>query len=151
MIKYSTRLPPNKPVKLISDLVVRKFGKLYQDDFNHFKSIIENLILNPNPLVVPILDFQFLTKEKCHCHYHYDMERLGLISIEDKYFIKSYSDFMSKEERNNYLSDNYNKYPKLIDFLYQVQDIYYDLHSGNIMMDLEENYRLIDLEGFICY
>jgi hypothetical protein len=42
-------------------------------------------------------------------------------------------------------------YPTLTAFLTKIieQGKYWDIHAGNVLKDEDDNYRLIDLEGFI--
>jgi len=85
------------------------------------------------------------------------MERLGLLSKEERKLIDDCGvaqdylgiDFWSKssEEFRFKFKDN----PKLALFVQCLseQGRYWDLHSGNIMMDMDGNYKVVDLEGFL--
>jgi hypothetical protein len=47
--------------------------------------------------------------------------------------------------------DKFKEHPKLAEFISLVsnQSRYWDLHGGNVMIDLNEDYKLIDIEGFL--
>ena len=163
MIRYATRMPPGKPVKLLSDSVVRKTAACSRNDTMEFMSALINYFINhADPLVVPIYAFEQLPKKYDMYYYQYDMMRLGLLTPDERAFIEhvgSLTDWRGKDAMNNLdvcdpcgvsLYQNKEEYPELFDFLLTVvkQGRYFDIHSGNILMDNENNYLLIDLEGF---
>ena len=46
MIRYATRMPPGKPVKLLSDSVVRKTAACSRNDTMEFMSALINIFAN---------------------------------------------------------------------------------------------------------
>jgi hypothetical protein len=166
MIKYATRLPPGKSVQLLNDGVIRKIEHCSMEKTMEFmEALIKHFIAYPDPMVVPIYDFQTLTRKRNEYSYSYDMMRLGILTSEERRFIDLVGDMTDKYgkdafmyEASDYLTSQHDydlnrgnlEFPKLYDFLKTVVELdrYHDIHSGNILMDLEENYRLIDLEGF---
>jgi hypothetical protein len=167
MIKYATRLPPGKPVQLMSDGVIRKIERCSMEKtFEFMSSLIKHFIAYPDSTVVPVYAFQVVEARRDNYTYSYDMMRLGILTSEERVLIDLVGDMTDKygsaafdHEPNDYLQGHYNytleqgkkDFPKLYDFLHLVvlQSRYHDIHSGNILMDLEEDYRLIDLEGFL--
>lgn len=157
MLKYATRLPPGKPVRLLSNGLIRKTCKGWGISTLEFmEALVNHFIINPDPLVVPVSNFRKYTNYS----YSYDMMRCGLLSSEEKYFIDEVSELHDK-----YKSDSFNdeiissidgqfykkKFPELYNFLSIIvkQDRYFDIHSGNILLNEDHNYCLIDLEGFL--
>lgn len=146
MIKYAKNV--SRPCKLIDEFTVRKSGTLYgKDSIKFMAALCQHLIKNPDPTIVPILDFQYLGYSGNVHRYTYDMVRLGLISSEEKTLIDGFR-FMRSNPRPRPTSD---VYPKLIQFCNKIVDEnrYGDLHSGNVMMNSDSDYLLVDLEGFL--
>jgi hypothetical protein len=141
---------------------VRKKGTVSGLDALIFiKRLCLHFMLKPDPMVVPIMDFQdlgFSTATGCY-HYTYDMVGMGAISGEEKLLIEvakesffKFQEFPS-ESKTERMIFGCKFYPKLMSFLEKVltDGRYSDMHSGNIMLDEDYNYRLIDLEGFFRY
>lgn len=163
MIKYADRIY-DYDIELINDSTVRKTARCSQEDtFLFMGNLLHHFINNPDPLVVPIYNTKVISSDQSNYNYSYtyDMMRLGVISKTEKDIINEIGflwDYHKKEAYNNiynskqvdFLLENQKVYPKLFAFLKQVveQNRYHDLHGGNIMLDLNEDYRLIDLEGF---
>jgi hypothetical protein len=84
------------------------------------------------------------------------MKRLGLLNDYEKEIIMH-----AKEEEiegiypmsssNPHILAGLDRYPDLVEFLDCLfrENKYRDIHSGNIMKDEDNSYRLVDLEGFI--
>lgn len=153
MIRYSTRLPTNSGLTLVSDLVVRKTSQYYSIIArNYIRDVVHYFEKNPCSYVVKAWNYKELPINKSnHYTYSYDMERLGLISSEEKNIIA----IIVKYENVSLSSypQYWSSHPSLMGFLQTVIEDgkYDDLHDGNVMIDTQENYRLIDLEGFIKY
>jgi hypothetical protein len=163
MIKYAHRLPPGKPVKVLSDGVIRKTVVQAMPQIMAFmQRLCNHFISYPDPLVVPVYSFKILEDRKnYYCTYSYDMMRLGILSPDERRLIDRIGDLTDFHGKNSFLFLNQdlsvldikkelNNYPKLSLFLKTVveDNKYFDVHSGNILMDFEGQYRLVDLEGF---
>jgi hypothetical protein len=157
MIRYATRTPPGKPVILLNDTTIRKTTRGVLDrTFEFMNALIKHFIHNPDPLVVPIYSYKVLLIKRDNNSYQYDMMRLGLLPKEERALVDDAGDladkygkgFWSKANKDFYLKFQQNS--KLASFLETIssQGRYHDLHSGNIMMDMDGDYRLVDLEGF---
>ena len=153
-MRFSNRLPYG--LSLIGDSVVRKEAHYTrQESIDVLEKLAHYLIANPQPDIVPIYNFQRLPRKGVAYRYQYDMMRLGLISDIEKDIIN----LMERGWRSwNDLSHviaglpaYHVDYPGLIPFISKViqEDRYHDIHGGNFMIDMEGNYRLIDIEGFI--
>ena len=158
MFKYATRLPPGNGLKLISDTVVRKnasFSRIEAIDF--IERLANHLISNPNSTIVPIYRFKRLGRVGGSYQYHYDMMRMGILSVNEKQVIDdlcrnyyNYGSITLVLKKN----PSYNKdYKELVSFMSKTfkDKRYIDLHSGNFMKDMDDNYRIIDIEGFYSY
>lgn len=157
LFKYSTRLPPGKPVKLISDNKIRKYGSGDFKFVSELNKILNHLIKNPMPNIVKIYNFSIFEEKNGYYKYFYDMERLCILPeswrqiidyIADRWSLNNKIDIKSIDKFNNI--DLWKENHKLMLFLYEIikENIYWDIHSGNIMIDFEENLKLIDIEGF---
>jgi len=135
-------------IEVISDRVVRKHAMASNKEmFDIIQAICLHFINHPNKLVVPTYSFKAgsIAGSKYNAHsYHYDMMRMAPLSHDEMMFLSSY-----RHAANNTV-DNYNHYRKLADFLDKVmsEGRYRDLHDMNVMKDEDDNFRLIDLEGF---
>jgi hypothetical protein len=126
-------------------------------------ALLKHVIKYPEPLVVPVYDYRILETKESEIYaldeyiYSYDMMRCGILTVQERGFINT----VAAEYSFNYI-DTFNKsadkleagrkeFPRLYSFLKQVveQDRYWDIHSGNVMMDEDGEYVLIDLEGFV--
>lgn len=157
MIHYATRLPPGKPVKVLNYTTIRKTTRGVLDRTFHFMdAVIKHFIRNPDPLVVPVYNYRVISNKRDNNSYQYDMMRLGLLSKEERALVDDAGDladkyrkgFWSEADEDFYLK--FQQHAKLASFLETIsrQGRYHDLHSGNVMMDMDGNYLLIDLEGF---
>jgi hypothetical protein len=156
MIKYSNNLSYN--IKLLDDgQTIRKTANCSQEkSYDFIKAVVKHFIRYPSPDVVPVYDFQFISKKDGLITYSYDMMRMGILSEVERELIDRVGDLYdtySQEacflEHELYLGSV--DYPDLFNFLKVItlEGRYYDIHSGNILMDPDGNYRLIDLEGFL--
>ncbi|CAB4196729.1 hypothetical protein UFOVP1290_249 [uncultured Caudovirales phage] len=160
MIKYATRLPPGKGVKILNDTTIRKNGLCSEiKTLNCITALANHFISKPDPLVVPIYNFEIIDAVKNPYKYRYDMRRLGILNSIERDIVDIAGNLADRYDSDalHHMqdSDDYKKYgyeyAELFSFLKEVLKLnrYYDLHSGNVMIDLEDNYRLVDIEGFI--
>ena len=164
MIRYAKEL--REEITLVSQTRVRKETGTSQVDVLEFmQRLVMHFISNPDPTVVPVYSFEYLDKSYYGVHqYAYEMERLGELTRTEQKIIdlvgdqvsagKSYPLEKSKNIKDaDLLLRGWDKYPELMIFLKRIleQDRYHDLHGGNIMKNVNDEYRLIDLEGFISH
>lgn len=164
MIRYATRLPPGKPVQLISDGIIRKIERCSMEKSMIFmEALINHFIEWPDPMVVPVYNFKVLSNKRNDYAYQYDMMRLGILTQEERNLIDHIGDLCDrrgmdafdepspKEEYGTTLTQGEREFPQLFLFLKEVVRLnrYHDIHSGNILMDMDGDYRIIDLEGFL--
>jgi hypothetical protein len=144
MLRYS-RIYPNC-IELLDDFTVRKTAKCSTlERLNFIQALTHRLMNEPDDRIVPVLGFQYLGSEGSYCHkYSYDMLRLAELPSTARQIIIEYPTV--------YYSMN-RECAKLIELLDWVENtgIYDDLHIGNVMMDEDYNFRLIDLEGFTLW
>src|SRR5574338_467679 len=154
MLNYAKRMPPNKPVEILENGNVRK--KLVNrnpDWMKYMKALLNHFTKHPEPYVVPIYDYQILDESS----YQYDMMRCGLLTDDERSFISIVGDLHDRykiaacQVQDAELLQYKDKYPKLFQFLQMIveQDRYWDIHSGNILMNEDGEYCLIDLEGYM--
>lgn len=157
MIKYPHNLPTL--LKYVKQDRIRKTGYTsLQSTVDFVQNLCQSLIEKPDPLIVPIYAFKYkgYNSNNGYHSYTYDMMALGIISEQEKNIINHVSDRWDRwkeipsKTREQRTLDGWINHRPLMQFLDKVikDNKYYDLHSGNIMIDLDENYRLIDLEGF---
>lgn len=156
MITYSERFAFN--IKLLDDgMTIRKTANCsMKASFVYIEALINHFIRNPDPKVVPVYDFKLLTYENGMHQYQYDMMRLGILSGQEKDLIDRAGDLLDMYGKRAFwqidgVYSDFDEYPELYAYLKDLiaEGRYYDLHSGNIMMDTDYNYRIIDLEGFL--
>lgn len=157
MIKYPHNLPPL--LRFIKQDRIRKKGYTsLKSTVDFVQNLCQSLIEKPDPMIVPVYAFKYIgyNSNNGYYSYTYDMLALGIISEQEKNVINLISDRWDRwkelpsKTREQRVLDCWANHRPLMQFLEKVikDNKYHDLHSGNIMMDLEENYRLIDLEGF---
>lgn len=147
---------------LINDRVVRKeavYSRL--ESLNFIQKLVNHLIANPDPMVVPVYKFEILDSGSSRSpwnafSYAYEMMRLPMLSRDEKSLINkmiSHRYNLDKDELHPDLTSGRREFPKLFKFMKQVIDDenYTDLHDGNFLKDEEGDYRIIDLEGFYKY
>lgn len=161
MIRYANRLPPG--CKLLEDgKTVRKTALCSEQHTLEFMEVLVNhFIRYPDPLVVPVFHFEVLANSRNNQSYFYDMQRLGMLSLQEKDLVDRIGDLTDKHGPDAMsipwlpleLYPERHSQPELFSYLQQVVRLnrYHDLHSGNVMIDEQESYRLIDLEGFSMY
>jgi hypothetical protein len=136
-------------LEVISDRVVRKHAMASTKEmFEIVQAICLYFIRHPSPLVVPTYAFEAvgIPNSQYAAHsYHYDMMRMGTLTQEEKDFLSEYRYNRNKKD------SKFSGRPKMADFLDQVlaEGRYRDLHDGNVMKDEDDNFRLVDLEGFL--
>lgn len=157
MINYARRLPPGKRVSLIDEFTVRKTVVSDVETILLMKNLINHCISTQPSHIVTIYNFSTFRNGK-FISYEYDMERLGILTPLERELINIVGKMhkMHGKEACYQKDISYNGskiYPKLFEFLKHITDenLYKDIHSGNILMDHEFNYRIIDLEGFLVY
>lgn len=150
MIKYADE-PLGHNIELINNTIVQKTVALPSEKAIVFmKAIVEHFIRNPDPMVVPLYSFNIFKKT-----YSYTMMRLGILSKKEEELIDFVGDMQDSYGAGACLQNkpypNSEEYPELFDFLKTVtlQQRYWDIQSGNILMDSDGHYRLIDIEGFL--
>lgn len=155
MLNYATRLPPGKPVTLLSNGMIRK--KIHTSSYQEVHAIaalINYFEKYSDTKVVAHSNFKIIENDN-HYSYQYDMIRCGLLPSEERIFINLVGDIHDLQGRYAFqhpdIRSEKEKFPKLNDFLEQVvsENRYWDLHSGNVMLNEDWDYVLIDLEGFI--
>lgn len=145
-------------IKMVGDNVVRKTAQASMPETIQFMEKICNfLIAHPVPTIVPVYDFQYHGRqEDGNHHYTYDMEKMCRLSGDEKKIINTVADDWATHSNRpsecllEWAVRGRADHPDLMDFLeFVIRDgNYSDLHSGNIMLDSDGRYRLIDLEGF---
>lgn len=166
MIRYATRLPPNTATRLLDNGRVRKTEYFStEESFKFILAIVEHFIQHPDPMVVPVYDYGIVSQRKHDYAVSYDMMRCGLLEEDEKQFVDCVGeawdtygvDLWKRLEQGTCtrhaeeLISFSREQPELAKFLTEVvhQNRYQDLHSGNVMRDEDNNFVLIDLEGFI--
>jgi hypothetical protein len=144
----------NSGISLVSEGVVRKEALAStREYYDSVSAIVKHFMRHPDPMVVPVYDFQAveIPASKYGAHrYYYDMMRMGLLSREEKQMIAEISNENWYHHQNFSVDRWMSSNAKLATFMKEVITLsrYHDLHNGNIMKDLDDNYRIIDLEGF---
>jgi len=162
MIKYATNLPAGSPLEILPNNLVRKTWTTYNKEwFDYMEALINHFINHPNPKVVPVynffsyLDGEMLSKKSYS--YSYDMMRCGILPQEDRRLIDLMGDLNERHGQGYQYLENDIVVPlaesnkKLYNFMMEVilENEYWDIHSGNILMNEDGDYCLIDLEGFM--
>lgn len=152
MIRYPTRLPSG--LEILDGLKVRKTARCSMEHTLRFMdALVNHFIRHPDPMVVTVYQFQNLSMGS-KIEYSYDMDLLGMLSDDEKTLVSHYGSLQDRYGRDAYMNSRMTgkerEYPSLFSFLKEltIQGRYHDLHSGNVMIDLDGNYRVIDLEGF---
>lgn len=157
MLNYATRLPPGAPVELLDNGMIRKkIHSPYVEKANLMAKLVSHFSKYPDYKVVTHGNFS-ITPIRNGYSYQYDMMRCGLLSLEERQFVNLVGSFhnyygrLAFHQAKEGLRGKYEEFPKLYSFLREVveENKYWDIHSGNIMLDENWDYVLIDLEGFI--
>ena len=158
MIKYANRLPPGKDVILLDDgETIRKTARCNEEKTIIFmENLVKHFIDYPDPTVVPVYRFETIKRTRHEYIYSYDMMRLGILSEKERDLIDLVGDLHDSHGPDACVLDHVIyperiEFPELFSFLKFItqQQRYWDIHSGNILMDPDGNYRLVDLEGFL--
>lgn len=154
MLNYARRMPPNKPVEILDNGNVRKtLVNRNPDWMKYMTALLGHFTKHPEPHVVPIYDYQILSDSS----YQYDMMRCGLLTDDERMFISIVGDLHDRykiaacQVKDAELMAYKDKHPKLFKFLQMIveEDRYWDIHSGNILLNEDGEYCLIDLEGYM--
>lgn len=165
MLKYDENVESRYGIKLVSDQVVRKeYGFGDRESFELIQKLCKHFIKNPDPMVVPVLRFELLEESKKDerfgtFKYAYEMKRLFMLTSEEKNIIETCIRSFFNHNQDLKLNPDYRmqsawkENPALVEFMQKVlsQNRYNDLHSGNFLKDENEDYKIIDLEGFMRY
>lgn len=158
MIKYAERKPLDLGIKILDDKRTIRKTVIYQahKTLVFMKALVEHFIKHPDPLVVPVYSFEVIKESELGNNtYAYTMMRLGILSEAEEELIDFVGDMHDSYGAAACIQEvKYpwqDKCPELFSFLKTVveQQRYWDIHSGNILMDPDGQYRLIDLESFI--
>jgi hypothetical protein len=126
----------------------------------HTKAVINHFIRNPDPMVVPIYSFEEIEATTDNQYgtyrYAYTMKRLGMLDSDERRIIDEFHAWDSEVDRDHHsewFRLGWKQYPTLMDFMNVVhrQKRYRDLHGGNFLKDENNDYKIIDLEGFSTY
>jgi hypothetical protein len=163
MVRYNNNLECYFGISLVDDFTVRKVAMTSTKEyFEAIEACCKFIMRNPDPMIVPVLNFQSLEVPVLGSlygtyKYQYDMKRLAMLEREEKDLIEA----MMREYWSHTLDRTKNAevlrgqviHPKLFLFIKKLiaTNRYGDLHSGNIMKDEFCNFQVIDLEGFITY
>lgn len=156
MLNYAKNLPSGLGLELVDEMTVRKTGNNYNRRTEFLQTLVSRLEREEHPLIVHAHNFQSFTESGTK-KYSYDMKRLGILSRSEKDLITNFDRFYWNHSKSIIGADNHpgvqeylTDYPQLFKFLSHIYvwHKYTDIHSGNIMMDEDRSYRLIDLEGF---
>lgn len=160
MIRYDERLA-HFGIKLLDDRTVEKTARAGTVEQRNFvERLCKHFIRHPDPMVVPIYEFEAIDridddKRWGLFPYRYTMKRLGMISKDEKDIVWLSSLGLNGSRCNSEEMKTLNRaskrYPAMLSFVKKVQGMrrYRDFHDGNVLIDEEENYRLIDIEGFV--
>jgi hypothetical protein len=165
MLKYDENVEHGRyGIKLASDQVIRKeYGFGDKESFELIQRLCNHFINHPDPMVVPVLKFETLEEPKegrfGTFKYAYEMKRLFMLTHEEKDIIETcIRSFFNhshdlKANPDARMQRAWRDNSKLVEFMQVVlkQNRYNDLHSGNFLKDENEDYKIIDLEGFMRY
>lgn len=153
---YINNLPFN--VKKLDGNRVRKTTRCSMlETIIFMEKLCSYLIKNPDPTIVPVYDFCYCGRITDGTHqYEYEMEQLYQLPRDEKRIVDAASDdwydsgFYPSQSKIEIVVASQTEYPDLFNFLESITRLgrYTDLHSGNLMLDRDGNYRLVDLESF---
>jgi hypothetical protein len=163
-MKHLRNLPPNFSY-LKEGKLVRKtdYFRTYER-LQLLQKMCHSLMNHPDLLVVPIVSFQEEERQLCsyseneyNYYYSYDMLTLHSISKDEELLIDKLADFQSIHRRSPFeaqieaVTMGQIHFPELTRFIQTVmeQNRYHDLHSQNVMIDNNGQFKLIDIEGFL--
>lgn len=139
-------------IDFLDNNIVRKTSvcdSLYSMEF--MTALLNHFINSPHSMIVPISNFKKVKK----LMYTYDMIKLNPLTPEEDSLIDLVGEMeFDYGRRACHLLEMKHPgvrevYPVLFPFLETIiaENKYWDIHSGNIMK-LDNNYYIIDLEGF---
>ncbi len=166
MIRYATRLPPNSATALLPNGLVRKTEYFStEQSFKFIVAVVEHFIKSPDPMVVPVYDYAILSERRHDYSICYDMMQCGILEEDERKLVDYIGDLWDvhgTDTWNRIDAGTCRRYaeelpllqeqnPLLSNFLKRVvtEGRYLDLHSGNVMRNEDNEFVLIDLEGFI--
>lgn len=158
MIKYPHSLPQG--ITFLGKDCVRKTAIAGDEKYLELiEAICNHFMKRPDPKVVPVYKFGVKGKENGMWWYYYDMMLMGMLSNEEKRAITildrkwACGKVPFPQSKDPEVIKTCEAFPKLSKFMLEIlmDGRYFDTHSGNVMIDLEEDYRLIDLEGFMLH
>lgn len=143
----------NGIIWIANDKILKTFEIISSSELNKFQKNFSYLKSLNNSSVVLIHDFgKEIIQNHNKIYFYYVMDKLQKISRDHesgKFFqniLNHYCFYNRKINIPKFLDS------KLICFMENIRKIKYkytDFHSGNIMWDSNQNYKLIDLESFI--
>jgi hypothetical protein len=150
-------------LRLVNDHVVRKTVHLTtREAFLFMQAVLKHFITYPDPMVVPVHRYDVIQATLDNVYgtfsYSYDMQRLGMLSENEKEIIESayylrhgLTPYALDHEKTIQMGRKH--YPNLVKFITRVldEDRYRDTHCGNFLKDENQDYRIIDLEGYMRY
>lgn len=161
MFQYDETVDRLYGIELVNDMTIRKTAQFsHLPYFNWIQKLVNHLIANPDPMVVPVYRFEVLEdapnagRSWGSFKYAYEMMRLPKLSNDEKDALNDIiCNRWKDQEAHPAVVRARREYPELYSFMMKVFDNgnYTDIHDGNFLKDQEGNYRIIDLEGFASY
>ena len=163
MRRYPHKLQTN--LKYLDRNTIRKTAVCsIENTVNFVEKLCQHLMVRPDPDIVPIYSFKRLGTNHKTYKYQYDMQAMLMLTTEERQAIMACVDLWEENEcyPSNWQSSKYKfdemmlgwaQYPELMRFMDRLykENRYHDIHDGNIMIDEQDNYRIIDLEGYIYH
>jgi hypothetical protein len=156
MRTYPSHLPYG--LEYVDRHTIRKTATLSRLENVKFLEILCNhLILHPDPEIVPVFDFKYIGPKYGSYEYSYDMRALMTLSPSEKRLVNradsQYDRYgiLPSQSDDEVIVKGWSEWLPLMQFIekWMVLKRHRDIHDGNIMIDEEDNYLLVDLEGFI--
>ncbi len=154
-------IPDDKVIKysLIHQSMVEDLGINNPSEFySQLEIVLKFQQKNNYPSFVKILDFNLLSSNEDVVFYQTTMERLNLISLDEKRVLKTlvqaHRDLKRTWAQIAVLVRDQSYWldfdlEKVMSFIYLLEDspiIHHDMSSSNIMKDKDGNFKLIDLD-----
>lgn len=162
MVRYEEHVEDWHGISLIDSNTIRKKASLStRESFECIEAICYHFMERPNPMVVPVYSFRAVQEPRDRHFgtyvYEYDMKRLAMLDHGEKSYItllkssRAYLYNGLRTDEKEELERLTEVYPALVKFMETVysEKRYTDIHDCNILKDEYEDYKLIDLEGFI--
>lgn len=165
MIKYDDNVESRYGIKLLDDKTIKKHAQLgTKEQYDIMQAILLHFMEHPDPMVVPVYGYELVQGPPADAAptyathvYTYTMKRLAMLNEEEKNLIHYHStiyyhglNYLHTKEQDEYMAAA-KLYPELQKFMDKVREMgrYTDIHDNNFLKDEDENYKIIDLEGFI--